>query len=97
MENILLVGLGGGLLPTFLHCAIQSVSYTVLVLSPLYNMLCVQARLCVVELDPMMKEVASKWFGFTVDDRMAVHIGDGLEFVHQQTAGMKTPGDIYNV
>jgi len=42
----------------------------------------------------MMKEVASKWFGFTVDDRMAVHIGDGLEFVHQQTTGIKTSGEM---
>ena len=41
----------------------------------------------------MMEEVASRWFGFTVDERMAVHIGDGLEFVHEQTTGMKTPGE----
>ena len=31
-----------------------------------------------------MLEVASKWFGFTKDDRMTVHIGDGIEFIYQQ-------------
>jgi len=50
--------------------------------------------LCVVELDAMMKEVACKWFGFTIDDRMSVHIGDGLEFIQQQVTGLKTPGEM---
>lgn len=56
--------------------------------------LCVlQARISVVELDPVMLEVASKWFGFTKDDRMSVHIGDGIEFIYQQIQNMRSPGD----
>ena len=43
-----------------------------------------------VELDPVMLEVASKWFGFTKDDRMTVHIGDGIEFIHQQVQNKKS-------
>ena len=41
-----------------------------------------------------MLEVASKWFGFTEDDRMTVHIGDGIDFVYQQALNMRSPGNI---
>lgn len=33
----------------------------------------------VVELDPVVLEVATQWFGFRPDDRLTVTIGDGLE------------------
>ncbi|XP_076582396.1 eEF1A lysine and N-terminal methyltransferase [Chaetodon auriga] len=33
----------------------------------------------VVELDPVVMEVAKEWFGFRPDDRLTVTIGDGLE------------------
>ncbi|KAM9386170.1 eEF1A lysine and N-terminal methyltransferase [Pholidichthys leucotaenia] len=33
----------------------------------------------VVELDPVVLEVAKQWFGFQPDDRLTVTIGDGLE------------------
>ncbi|XP_041863023.1 eEF1A lysine and N-terminal methyltransferase isoform X2 [Melanotaenia boesemani] len=33
----------------------------------------------VVELDPVVLEVAKEWFGFRPDDRLSVTIGDGLE------------------
>ena len=46
-----------------------------------------------VELDPVMLEVASKWFGFTRDDRMTVHIGDGIEFINQQAQNIKSSGN----
>lgn len=32
-----------------------------------------------VELDPVVLEVATEWFGFRPDDRLTVTIGDGLE------------------
>lgn len=33
----------------------------------------------VVELDPVVLEVAKEWFGFRLDDRLTVSLGDGLE------------------
>lgn len=33
----------------------------------------------VVEIDPVVLEVAKEWFGFRPDDRLTVTIGDGLE------------------
>nr|XP_046246565.1 eEF1A lysine and N-terminal methyltransferase isoform X2 [Scatophagus argus] len=33
----------------------------------------------VVELDPVVMEVAKEWFGFRPDDRLTVTLGDGLE------------------
>ncbi|KAK2835811.1 hypothetical protein Q5P01_016295 [Channa striata] len=33
----------------------------------------------VVELDPVVLEVAKQWFGFRPDDRLTVTLGDGLE------------------
>ncbi|KAG7228851.1 hypothetical protein INR49_008629 [Caranx melampygus] len=33
----------------------------------------------VVELDPVVLEVAKEWFGFKPDDRLTVTLGDGLE------------------
>lgn len=33
----------------------------------------------VVELDPVVLEVAKQWFGFQPDDHLTVTLGDGLE------------------
>ncbi|XP_036066913.1 eEF1A lysine and N-terminal methyltransferase isoform X1 [Oryzias melastigma] len=35
----------------------------------------------VVELDPVMLEVAKEWFGFRPDSRLTVTVGDGLEHI----------------
>jgi spermidine synthase len=35
------------------------------------------------ELDPIVLEVAKKYFNFTEDDRQKVHIGDGREYMEQ--------------
>uniref|UniRef100_A0A3P9IWT2 eEF1A lysine and N-terminal methyltransferase n=1 Tax=Oryzias latipes TaxID=8090 RepID=A0A3P9IWT2_ORYLA len=35
----------------------------------------------VVELDPVMLEVATQWFGFRPDSRLTVTVGDGLEHI----------------
>ncbi|XP_029988019.1 eEF1A lysine and N-terminal methyltransferase [Sphaeramia orbicularis] len=37
------------------------------------------ANVEVVELDPVVLEVAKEWFGFRPDDHLAVTLGDGLE------------------
>lgn len=65
---MLVVGLGGGSLPLFVH------DYFL------------QARVAVVEIDPSMLEVATHWFGFSQDDRMQVHIADGLDHVAKLAA-----------
>nr|KAG5705790.1 hypothetical protein BaRGS_027449 [Batillaria attramentaria] len=36
-----------------------------------------------VEIDPEMAKVATDWFGFKHDDRVAIHIADGLDFIRQ--------------
>ncbi|NXN80288.1 MET13 protein, partial [Bombycilla garrulus] len=65
---VLVVGLGGGSLPLFVH------DYFSL------------ARVAVVELDPSMLEVATRWFGFSQGDRMQVHVCDGLDYVAKLAA-----------
>ncbi|VAH47165.1 unnamed protein product [Triticum turgidum subsp. durum] len=37
----------------------------------------------VVELDPMMEEVAAKYFGFSMDEQLKVHLGDGIKFIEE--------------
>ncbi|XP_044295229.1 eEF1A lysine and N-terminal methyltransferase isoform X1 [Varanus komodoensis] len=61
--RVLVIGLGGGSLPLFLHDYLP------------------QCRVDVVELDPAMLEVARRWFGFLPEDRLRVHIADGLAYV----------------
>ncbi|KAF1434150.1 Methyltransferase-like protein 13, partial [Spheniscus magellanicus] len=65
---VLVVGLGGGSLPLFVHDYFS------------------QARVAVVEIDPSMLEVATRWFGFSQGDRMRVHISDGLDYVAKLAA-----------
>lgn len=65
---MLVVGLGGGSLPLFVHDYFP------------------QACVAVVEIDPSMLEVATHWFGFSQDDRMQVHIADGLDHVAKLAA-----------
>ncbi|XP_060630351.2 eEF1A lysine and N-terminal methyltransferase [Anolis sagrei] len=61
--RVLVIGLGGGSLPLFIH------DYFL------------QCCIDVVEIDPAMLEVATHWFGFSQDDRLKVHIADGLAYV----------------
>ncbi|GKV28678.1 hypothetical protein SLEP1_g37697 [Rubroshorea leprosula] len=59
------IGLGAGLLPMFLHGSIPFLQTEV------------------VELDPMMLNIARDYFGFTQDKRLKVHIADGIQFVKE--------------
>ncbi|CAM5134141.1 unnamed protein product [Eretmochelys imbricata] len=61
--SVLVIGLGGGSLPLFIHDYFY------------------QSHIEVVEIDPSMLEVATRWFGFSQGDRMKVHISDGLDYV----------------
>ncbi|KAJ7396434.1 Methyltransferase-like protein 13 [Pitangus sulphuratus] len=65
---VLVVGLGGGSLPLFIHDYFS------------------QAHVAVVEIDPSMLEVATRWFGFSQGDRMQVHVSDGLDYVAKLAA-----------
>ncbi|KAL8562381.1 hypothetical protein ACOMHN_066095 [Nucella lapillus] len=42
-----------------------------------------QVCLDVVEIDPEMCTVASQWFGFRHSDSVAVHVADGLDYIHR--------------
>ncbi|KAG8083262.1 hypothetical protein GUJ93_ZPchr0015g6664 [Zizania palustris] len=35
----------------------------------------------VVELDPLVEELAKKYFGFLTDGQLQVHLGDGIKFI----------------
>ncbi|NWS75712.1 MET13 protein, partial [Crotophaga sulcirostris] len=70
---VLVVGLGGGSLPLFVHDYFS------------------QAHVAVVEIDPSMLEVATRWFGFSQGARMRVHISDGLDYVAKLAAEVLPP------
>ncbi|CAN6270501.1 unnamed protein product [Urochloa humidicola] len=40
----------------------------------------------VVELDPLVAELAKKYFGFSVDEQLKVHLGDGIKFIEDSVA-----------
>ncbi|KAJ7332732.1 hypothetical protein JRQ81_014912 [Phrynocephalus forsythii] len=61
--RVLVIGLGGGSLPLFIH------DYFL------------QCSIDVVEIDPVMLEVATCWFDFLPEERLRVHIADGLAYV----------------
>ncbi|KAI8512371.1 Methyltransferase-like protein 13 [Branchiostoma belcheri] len=64
--DVVLVGLGGGGLPLFLHKHFSKI------------------QMDVVELDQSILQVAEGWFGFQQDDRMRVHIADGLVYLKER-------------
>lgn len=45
------------------------------------------ARIDVVEIDPVIVDVAQRFFGFTPDARMTVHTGDGRAFIENVPSG----------
>jgi hypothetical protein len=70
--GVVVVGLGGGSLPMFLHRFIA------------------QSMVEVVELDPVVGEVAKKFFGFNEGARMKLHIDDGLEYIKKTARQHRT-------
>ncbi|KAJ1270570.1 hypothetical protein BS78_06G062200 [Paspalum vaginatum] len=40
----------------------------------------------VVELDPLVAELAKKYFGFSMDEQLKVHLGDGIKFIEDRVA-----------
>jgi len=46
------------------------------------------ARIDVVEIDPVIVDVAQRWFGFTPGANLSVHTDDGRAFIERATPGM---------
>ncbi|KAE9450713.1 hypothetical protein C3L33_17386, partial [Rhododendron williamsianum] len=63
MVRAVVIGLGAGLLPMFLHACLPT--------------LCIE----VVELDPVVLDLAKGYFSFREDKQLKVHITDGIQFV----------------
>ncbi|KAF7837007.1 methyltransferase-like protein 13 [Senna tora] len=63
MVKAVIVGLGAGLLPMFLHRCIPFM------------------HIEAVELDPIIVDVARGYFSFAEDERLKVHVADGIQFV----------------
>ena len=42
-----------------------------------------QIAMHVVEIDPVIVDIARQWFGFSEDSNLNVHIADGLDFIHK--------------
>ncbi|KAI3518520.1 hypothetical protein L1887_07325 [Cichorium endivia] len=61
--SAVVIGLGAGLLPMFLHGCIPFL------------------QIEAVELDPVVVELARDYFGFIEDERLKVHVTDGIKFV----------------
>ncbi|KAI3440829.1 Methyltransf_11 domain-containing protein [Psidium guajava] len=68
------IGLGAGLLPMFLHGTIPSMHVEV------------------VELDSLVLNLAREYFDFIENDRMKVHITDGIEFVRRVASTIAPAG-----
>jgi len=64
-QSALVIGLGGGTIPSFLRKHHPAM------------------RIDVVDIDPVVVEVAKSHFGFREDDRMRAHVEDGRRFVEQ--------------
>ena len=65
-KRVLVVGLGGGTIPNFLHKHYP------------------QTRIDVVDIDPVVVEVAKQFFGFREDATLKAHIQDGRQFIEER-------------
>lgn len=72
--RVIVIGLGAGLFPTFLHVCLPFLDIEV------------------VELDPVVLELAKDYFDFKEDVRLKAHIGDGIKFI--QNANIQYPSEV---
>lgn len=68
------IGLGAGLLPMFLHNHMKFL------------------RIEVVELDPVVVGISKEFFGFYEDERLKVHVADGIKFLQNLTSSSQVVG-----
>jgi len=71
-RRVLIVGLGGGTIPGFLHKHYP------------------QTAIDVVDIDPVVVDVARKFFGFQEDGRLHAYVKDGRRFIEE----CRTPYDM---
>jgi spermidine synthase len=64
-QRVLIVGLGGGTIPSFLRHHMP------------------QLNIDVVDIDPVVVDVAKRYFGFREDGRMHAHVDDGRAFIER--------------
>jgi spermidine synthase len=64
-RRMLVVGLGGGTIPSFLHKHYP------------------RARIDVVDIDPVVVDVARRFFGFREDENLQAHVDDGRKFIER--------------
>jgi len=65
-ERMLVLGLGGGVIPREMHHYFP------------------ELEVQVVEIDPEIRLIATRFFGFREDDKLRVHIDDGRVFIKKQ-------------
>ena len=65
-KRVLVVGLGGGTIPSFLHKHYP------------------QTQIDVVDIDPVVVEVAKQFFGFSEDATLKAHVQDGRQFIEER-------------
>ncbi|XXG50309.1 hypothetical protein AAC387_Pa02g4344 [Persea americana] len=68
----IIIGLGAGLLPMFLHRSMPFLDIEV------------------VELDPVILDLAKDHFGFAEDGKLKVHVADGIHFVREVANSAKS-------
>jgi len=64
-KRMLVIGLGGGSIPNFLHKYYPD------------------THIDVVDIDPVVVDVAKKYFGFSPDKTLQVHVADGRAFIEK--------------
>eukprot|EP01018_Ginkgo_biloba_P035512 Gb_15125 [translate_table: standard] len=74
LVRTVIIGLGAGLLPMFLH---EHMPFL---------------KIEAVELDPVVADLARQNFGFIDDERMKLHIGDGVQIVKEKANVSKSSG-----
>lgn len=63
LDRVLVIGLGAGMIPRFVHAHLPD------------------TRIDVVEIDPVVVEVASRFFALEPDARLQVHVDDGRRYL----------------
>ncbi|KAI9075741.1 hypothetical protein K1719_042227 [Acacia pycnantha] len=76
MVKAVIVGLGAGLLPMFLHRCIPFM------------------HIEAVELDPVIVDIARGYFNFAEDERLKVHVADGIQFVNDIEVAVSTTTEV---
>ncbi|ETN75708.1 hypothetical protein NECAME_03680 [Necator americanus] len=71
IQDVLMIGLGGGVISNFLSTVESAEEYF-------------QLNITTIELDPTVRTIAAKWFHHEENDRNRVLIGDGTVFIMQE-------------